>query len=47
MLDVMDEDAVWLQWKGDDAEVAGGFVGCEFPLIWPPRCHCDECEAAR
>jgi hypothetical protein len=25
------------QWRRDEREIDGGFSGCEFPRLWPPR----------
>jgi hypothetical protein len=25
------------QWRRDEREISGGFSGCEFPRLWPPR----------
>ncbi|MGH3095326.1 MAG: hypothetical protein ACRDMV_04925 [Streptosporangiales bacterium] len=25
------------QWRYDEAEIDGGFCGCEYPRLWPPR----------
>lgn len=27
------------QWRWDERDIDGGFSGCEFPRLWPPRRH--------
>lgn len=35
------------QWRLDEHDIEGGWCGCEYPRLWPPRCHCPECDRLR
>lgn len=35
--DTLSEDCE--QWRIDEREIDGGWCGCEYPRLWPPRWH--------
>jgi hypothetical protein len=39
----MTDDELDYAWQMDECAIDGGFCGCEYPRLWPPRILIPQC----